>query len=57
MITDNGVFNGARVIVTVPLGVLKRGSIQFSPALPEPKLGVIKSESSVQERMEESLSQ
>jgi monoamine oxidase len=40
--TDNGVFNGARVIVTVPLGVLKRGSIKFSPALPKPKLEAIK---------------
>jgi monoamine oxidase len=39
--TDNGIFSGARVIVTVPLGVLKRGSIQFSPALPQPKLAAI----------------
>jgi polyamine oxidase len=39
--TDRGVFSGSRVIVTVPLGVLKRGSIQFLPALPEPKLAAI----------------
>ena len=39
--TDHGVFNGSRVIVTVPLGVLKRGSIKFSPELPEAKLAAI----------------
>ena len=39
--TDRGVFNGSRVIVTVPLGVLKRGSIKFSPELPEKKLAAI----------------
>jgi monoamine oxidase len=39
--TDRGVFNGSRVIVTVPLGVLKRGSIKFSPELPETKLAAI----------------
>ncbi|PZO45163.1 MAG: monoamine oxidase [Pseudanabaena frigida] len=36
--TDRGIFRGSRVIVTVPLGVLKRGSIKFLPALPESKL-------------------
>lgn len=30
------------VIVTASLGVLKRGSIQFSPPLPERKLGAVK---------------
>ncbi len=30
------------MIVTASLGVLKRGGIQFSPALPERKLGAIK---------------
>ena len=33
---------GDAVIVTASLGVLKRGGIQFSPALPERKLGAIK---------------
>jgi polyamine oxidase len=40
--TDRGIFNGSRVIITVPLGVLKLGSIKFLPALPEPKLAAIK---------------
>lgn len=39
--TNLGVFNGSRVIVTVPLGVLKRGSIKFSPELPDAKLEAI----------------
>jgi monoamine oxidase len=39
--TDREVFVGSRVIVTVPLGVLKRGSIKFSPELPETKLAAI----------------
>ena len=39
--TNLGVFTGSRVIVTVPLGVLKRGSIKFSPELPEAKLEAI----------------
>ena len=39
--TDRGVFHGSQVIVTVPLGVLKRGSIKFSPELPEKKLAAI----------------
>ncbi|MBD2189893.1 FAD-dependent oxidoreductase [Pseudanabaena sp. FACHB-723] len=34
-------FTGSRVIVTVPLGVLKHGSIKFSPELPEAKLEAI----------------
>jgi len=35
--TSRGNFEAGAVIVTVPLGVLKAGSIQFSPALPESK--------------------
>jgi hypothetical protein len=35
--TSRGNFQAGAVIVTVPLGVLKADSIQFSPALPEPK--------------------
>lgn len=36
--TDKGEYTGDRVIVTVPLGVLKAGDITFSPALPSDKL-------------------
>ena len=32
---------GERVIVTVPLGVLQAGTIEFAPALPEPKQAAI----------------
>ena len=39
--TDRGVFSGSQVIVTVPLGVMKWGSIRFSPALPEEKIAAI----------------
>lgn len=35
--TPKGVLTGTHVIVTVSLGVLKRGAIQFSPALPARK--------------------
>jgi len=35
--TDQQTFRAERVIVTLPLGVLKRGAITFAPALPEPK--------------------
>jgi monoamine oxidase len=35
--TTVGVFQADRVIVTVPLGVLQKGSIRFMPALPEAK--------------------
>lgn len=38
IITDKGEYTGDRVIVTVPLGVLKAGDITFSPALPSDKL-------------------
>lgn len=35
--TDGDVFTADRAIVTVPLGVLKEGTISFSPALPQAK--------------------
>jgi len=35
-------FKGSHAVVTVPLGVLKSGSITFSPALPRWKTGAIK---------------
>lgn len=37
VVTSQGSFEAKSVVVTVPLGVLKSGSIEFSPALPEPK--------------------
>jgi monoamine oxidase len=37
VVTSQGTFEAGAVVVTVPLGVLKAGSIQFSPALSEPK--------------------
>ena len=37
VVTSQGKFEAGAVVVTVPLGVLKAGSIQFSPALSEPK--------------------
>lgn len=39
--TSAGTFTGSTVVVTVPLGVLKSGSIQFSPALPARKTAAI----------------
>lgn len=39
--TNQGTFTGERVIVTVPLGVLKKNQITFSPALPTAKLNAI----------------
>lgn len=36
--TSKGDFDGDRVIITVPLGVLKSGDITFNPALPADKL-------------------
>ena len=38
---DGHVLNADHVIVTAPLGVLKEGSIQFEPPLPEWKTGAI----------------
>ncbi len=35
--TSRGTYTGSHVVVTVPLGVLKAGAIEFSPALPTPK--------------------
>jgi polyamine oxidase len=35
--TATGVFDADRVIITLPLGVLKRGDIEFSPGLPAAK--------------------
>ena len=37
VVTSQGNFEAGAVVVTVPLGVLKAGSIQFRPALSEPK--------------------
>jgi monoamine oxidase len=39
--TDSGPFEAERVIVTVPLGVLKSGAIRFVPELPEAKRAAI----------------
>ncbi len=39
--TSNGTETGSHVVVTVPLGVLKAGSIEFAPALPDAKLAAI----------------
>ena len=39
--TNQGEFSGDRVIVTVPLGVLKKGVINFSPALPDWKISAM----------------
>lgn len=39
--TSRGVIEGDRVIVTLPLGVLKAGTVTFSPPLPSSKSGAI----------------
>lgn len=39
--SDSETFEGSHVVVTVPLGVLKAGSITFSPPLPETKQSAI----------------
>ncbi len=39
--TEDASFDAARVIVTVPLGVLKSGAIAFTPALPDAVAGPI----------------
>ena len=39
--TDGTTFDGSHVIVTVPIGVLKAGSISFEPPLPAAKQGAI----------------
>lgn len=37
VITDQREFTGDRALITLPLGVLKRGSVRFSPPLPPEK--------------------
>lgn len=39
--TNQGNFSADKVIITLPLGVLKKGSVEFSPQLPEPKVNAI----------------
>ena len=39
--TTKGIFEAEAVLVTVPLGVLKSGSIEFTPSLPQTKLNSI----------------
>ncbi|MBT5582058.1 MAG: NAD(P)-binding protein [Acidimicrobiaceae bacterium] len=40
-LSDGRTVSGGAVLVTVPLGVLKAGGIEFAPALPDEKLGAI----------------
>ena len=39
--TNQGDFSAKKVIITLPLGVLKKGVVEFSPKLPEPKIAAI----------------
>lgn len=39
--TSNGIEHGSHVVVTVPLGVLKAGTIEFSPPLPAAKRSAV----------------
>lgn len=39
--TDRGVFEADKVLVTLPLGVLKAGAVRFDPPLPEAKRSAI----------------
>lgn len=41
VITSQGSFTGDRVVVTLPIGVLRAGSVQFTPSLPKTKLQAI----------------
>ncbi|WP_421845262.1 flavin monoamine oxidase family protein [Mycobacterium sp.] len=41
IVTTNGTFSGGHAIVTVPLGVLKAGTIAFDPPLPAAKVAAI----------------
>ena len=41
VVTRRGVFEAERVVVTLPLGVLKRGDVIFEPPLPETTLRAI----------------
>lgn len=40
--TDQGNFKGEYAVVTLPLGVLKKGTVEFDPPLPEKKQKAIK---------------
>ncbi|WP_186323920.1 flavin monoamine oxidase family protein [Bacillus thuringiensis] len=40
--TNQGVFYANRALITLPLGVLKKGTVSFSPALPKSKQDAIK---------------
>ena len=39
--TDHGSFTASRVVITVPIGVLKRSHIVIEPPLPEPVAGAL----------------
>lgn len=41
IVTDQGSYQADRVLVTVPLGVLKKGVINFTPPLPDPTQNAI----------------
>lgn len=41
--SDGSIYNALRVVITVPLGVLKKGSITFNPPLPAAKTNAINS--------------
>jgi monoamine oxidase len=41
--SNQGQFTGTRAIITLPLGVLQKGAVQFSPALPAWKQNAIQS--------------
>lgn len=41
LLTNRGEFSADRVIITLPLGVLKRRTVAFEPALPKGKLAAI----------------
>lgn len=42
VVTSRGAFEAQRVVVTLPLGVLRRGGVAFRPALPASKLAAIR---------------
>jgi monoamine oxidase len=41
VVTDKGEFRANQILVTLPLGVLKKGAVEFSPALPPEKQAAI----------------
>ncbi|MEM0896138.1 MAG: FAD-dependent oxidoreductase [Verrucomicrobiota bacterium] len=43
LLTNRGEFSADRVIITLPLGVLKRATVAFEPALPNGKLAALES--------------